>query len=355
MRMKRRIVFLLLAAACLLLAVGCGNDVESPAAHTDETPIGTAAPHTDKGAPETAEQFTEERPTAPDPDDDLNGPVYTVRPFLVEEDPMASEIESAMAAKEAKLIWAEDCFSETPQEVKTWHYTTIDCNELYEELLKELFPDVTVEKREDNLESTHFELKSGDAKFLCVVNNDGYGIRFTRLPAGLGEEIIPKEADWLARKTGVEQSIWSFYDRMRIDGEEVYTGRVDGIQIGALSVSPVNNKLQGYYGITRSDRGSVSIESPISVGETAGTVKLSDGFSQEELRTTLEYDFNPDEPVITVYHSCEVCYLIHQVKGLLVPVWWVKGVRYNYETGDATGFEIVYDVETGSRYDMGGA
>ena len=355
MRMKRRIVFLLLATACLLLAVGCGNDVESPAAHTDETPVGTAAPHTDKGAPETAGQLTEERPTAPDPDDDLNGPVYTVRPFLVEEDPMASEIESAMAAKEAKLIWAEDCFSETPQEVKTWHYTTIDCNELYEELLKELFPDVTVEKREDNLESTHFELKSGDAKFLCVVNNDGYGIRFTRLPAGLGEEIIPKEADWLARKTGVEQSIWSFYDRMRIDGEEVYTGRVDGIQIGALSVSPVNNKLQGYYGITRSDRGSVSIESPISVGETAGTVKLSNGFSQEELRTTLEYDFNPDEPVITVYHSCEVCYLIHQVKGLLVPVWWVKGVRYNYETGDATGFEIVYDVETGSRYDMGGA
>ena len=43
------------------------------------------------------------------------------------------------------------------------------------------------------------------------------------------------------------------------------------------------------------------------------------------------------------------------MKGLLVPVWWVKGIRYNYETGDATGFEIVYDVETGSRYNMGGA
>ncbi len=296
-----------------------------------------------------------QRITAPDPDDDLNGPVYTVQPFLPEEDPMASEIEAAMAAKEAKLIWAEGCFLEPRQEVKIWHYSVIDCNELYEEMLKELFPDATVESREETLDGLRLELKSGDNKFGCKVESDGALIKFFGLTSELGKAVFPKEADWLTKKTGVEQSKWTFYDRMRIDGDEVYTGCIDGIQIGALSLSPVNNELQSYYGLTRSDRGNVRLNLPISVGEEAGTVNLSNGFSQEELRTTLEYDFNPDEPVITVYHSCEVCYLIHQVKGLLVPVWWVKGVRYNYETGDATGFEIVYDVETGSRYDMGGA
>ena len=345
MHMKRWILFMLLGAACLLLLASCGSNEQPVDTGRISDSVGTSKPHSDN------ESF---RITAPDPDDDLNGPVYTVQPFLPEEDPMASKIEAAMAAKEAKLIWAEGCFSEPRQEVKTWRYTTIDCNELYEELLKELFPNATVEKREDYLDSTHFELKSGEAKFICVVESTGYATYFHQLPAGLGEEIFPKEADWLARKTGVEQSIWTFYDRMRFNGEAVYTGCVDGIQIGALSISPVNNKLQGYYGL-RSDRGSVILYSPIIVGEAAGTVKLSNGFSQEELRTTLEFNFNPDEPVITVYHSCELCYLLDSVKGLLVPVWWVKGVHYNYETGDATGFEIVYDVETGSRYDLGGA
>ena len=343
---KRRIVSWILAVTFLLLLAGCANDVESTASHTDETPVGTTMPQTD---------IETQRIAAPDPDDDLNGPVYTVQPFLPEEDPMASEIEAAMAAKEAKLIWAEGCFLEPRQEVKIWHYSVIDCNELYEEMLKELFPDATVESREETLDGLRLALKSGQTSFGCMVDINGYYINFFQLPSGLGETLLPKTADWLSKRTGVEQHKWTDFDTMRTDAIACYTGQVDGIQIGALYCLQLNNQLQGNYGVCLSPSGNIEFCSPISVGEEAGTVKLNGSFSLEDLRATLEFDFDPSLPEITVYRSCRLCYLIHEEKGLLVPVWWVKGVRYNLETGEGRPFEVVFDAETGSKYRLGGA
>ena len=94
---------------------------------------------------------------------------------------------------------------------------------------------------------------------------------------------------------------------------------------------------------------------PIIVGEAVRTVRLDDLFSPEEIRMTAEFIFNPAAPVIEVYRSCELSYLIDEQKGLLIPVWWVKGTKYNYETGKEAAFEMVFDAESGELYVIEGA
>ena len=347
MQTKRRIVFWLLAAACLLLLTGCGNDIESIAAHTDETPVGTTVPQTD---------METQRITAPGPDDDLNGPVYTEPPYILEDDdPLAPEIKAALAAEEAKLIWAEDCFEETRKEAKIWHYTFVDCNGFFEEMLEELFPNALVENREESLGATVIELKSGQDTLRCVSEVNGRFINLYRLPGNLSETVLTKAIEWLSQKTGVEHREWTDFDTTRTDAIACFTGQVDGMQIGASSILQINGKLQGTYGVYLASSGSVQIFSPISVGEEAGTVRLDGDFSREELRLTLEAYFNPSEPIVKVYRSCRLCYLIHEGKELLIPVWWIKGVNFDLETGKGTPFEYVFDAETGRRYDMGGA
>ena len=225
----------------ILLLVGCGKDMESTTAHTDETPAGTTVPETEA---ET------QRITAPDPDDDLDGPVYTEPPYLLEDDdPLAPEIKAAIASKEAKLIWVEDCFSETRQEAKIWHYTLIDCNELYEGLLKELFPDATVEKREEFIECLRFELKSGETEFGCTVEATGYALNIFQLPTGLSETLLPKAAAWLAQKTGVEQREWTDFDPRLTSALKIYTACVAGIQVGCLGRNRVSPQIIGYHGV----------------------------------------------------------------------------------------------------------
>jgi hypothetical protein len=339
---KRRIVSWILAVTFLLLLAGCENDVESTAANMGETPIGTVLSDT---AMET------QRITAPDPDDDLNGPVYSVPPYVLEDDdPLSAEIQAALAEKKAKLIWAEDCFSETRHEAKIWRYSLIDCNELYEELIEELFPDATVEKREETLDGLRLALKSGQTSFGCMVDINGYYINFFQLPSGLGETLLPKTADWLSKRTGVEQREWTDFDPTITNGIKKYTACVDGVQVGALFHNHILVDLIDCHGVDVSNLGSLCLSLPISVGAEAGTVRLSDVFTQEELRDTLESRFNPNESTIVVYRSCEICYLIDEAKSLLVPVWWVKGVNFSTETGEGKPFEIIYDVETGSRY-----
>ena len=334
--MKRRAIRrMLLSILCLFLAlnVGCGGNVETTAHNTDENLKGTTVSH----------------------EEEL-GQIYTEPPYIMEDDdPLAAEIQAALTEKKAKLIWAEDCFAETRQEAKLWHFTFVDCNSFFEELLKDLFPDALVENREETLDGTVIMLQSGQDTLRCISDVNGRFINLFHLPSELGEALLPKAADWLAQKTGLEQRKWTDYDSMRTDAIACYTGYVDGIQVGALYCLQLNNQLQGNYGVYLASSGSVQFHSPISVGEEAGTVKLNGSFSLEDLRATLEFDFDPSLPEITVYRSCRLCYLIHEEKGLLVPVWWVKGIRYNLETGEGRPFEIVFDAETGSRYRFGGA
>ena len=342
MQTKRRIVFGLLAAACLLLLTGCGRNVPTVAVDTSNGPAGTSIPDSTVGT---------QRITAPDPDDDLNGPVYSVPPYVLEDDdPLAAEIQAALAEKKAKLIWAEDCFSETRQEAKIWRYSLIDCNELYEELIEELFPDATVEKREETLDGLRLALKSGQTSFGCMVDINGYYINFFQLPSGLGETLLPKTADWLSKRTGVEQREWTDFDPTITNGIKKYTACVDGVQVGALFHNHILVDLIDCHGVDVSNLGSLCLSLPISVGAEAGTVRLSDVFTQEELRKTLEFSFDPNGSAIVVYRSCELCYMIDEARSLLVPVWWVKGVNFSTDTGEGKPFEIIYDVETGSKY-----
>ncbi len=347
MHVKRWILMILLGAACLLLLAGCGSDEHSANTGTSSGPIGTNIQDTNVEA---------QKNTASDHDGFEDGQIYTEPPYILEDDdPLAAEIQEALAEKKPKLIWAEDCFAENRQEAKLWHFTFVDCNGFFEDLLIELFPDAMEEKREQTPEGAVIDLKLGQNTIRCISSVSGQFINLFWLPSGLGEELFPKTADWLAQRTGVEQHKWTDFDTMRTDAIACYTGQVDGIQIGALYCLQLNNQLQGNYGVCLSPSGNIEFCSPISVGEEAGTVKLNDSFSLEDLRATLEFDFNPDLPEITVYRSCRLCYLIHEEKGLLVPVWWVKGVRYNLETGEGRPFEIVFDAETGSRYRLGGA
>lgn len=341
MQTKRRIVFWLLAATCLLLLTGCGRNKPTVAVDTSNGPTGTSIPDSTVGT---------QRITAPDPDDDLDGPVYTEPPYILEDDdPLAPKIQEALAAKEAKLIWAEDCFSETRQEVKYRRFTFIDCNELYEELLKELFPDATLEKREESLDGLRLEMRSGEISFVCMVDINGVYVSLDWLPSGLSETLLPKAAGWLAKKAGVEQREWAGFDPTLTIALKQYTACVDGIQVGALYHNHVLTDIIDCHGV-KSTLDSLGLFLPISVGEEAGTVKIRDSFTQEELRKTLEFSVDPNGSAIVVYRSCELCYMIDEARSLLVPVWWVKGVNFSTDTGEGKPFEIIYDVETGSRY-----
>ena len=327
---------LLLCACCLLLllTIGCGNEMEITTSNSDETLVGTVI----------SDHWEE------------LGPIYTEPLYSLEDDdPLAAEIQAALDAKEPKLIWAEDCFSETRQEAKLLRFTFVDCNGFFEDLIKYLFQDATEKTREKTVEVTWIELQLGQNTIRCISDVSGRSINLFWLPTGLGEELLPKAVEFLAGKTGVELREWTDFDTMRTDAVRCYTGYVDGIQIGALYCLQLNNQLQGNYGVCLSPSGNIEFCSPISIGEEAGTIKLNDSFTQEELRSTLEFDFDPSLPEITVYRSCNVCYLVHESKGLLVPVWWVKGVRYNLETGEGRPFEIIFDAADGSRYRLGGA
>lgn len=358
MRTKRWFLFLLLGVICLLLLAGCGRGNRPESTGTSSAPVGTSTSHTENdpvGTNPSNPDAETQRITAPDPDDDLNGPVYTVPPYVLEDDdPLAVEIQAALDAKEPKLIWAEDCFVETRQEAKRWHYTYVDCNGFFEDLVKYLFQGATEKTREKTVEVTWIELQLGQNTIRCISDVSGRSINLFWLPTGVGEERLPKAVEYLAGKTGVELREWTDFDTMRIDAVRCYTGNVDGIQIGASCYQQITSKLSGYYGVELSPSGNIEFCSPISIGEEAGIVRLNDSFSQEELRSTLEFDFDPSLPEITVYRSCRLCYLIHEGKELLVPVWWVKGVRFNLETGEGRPFEIVFDAETGEKYRYGG-
>ena len=347
MHVKRWILMILLGAACLLLLASCGSDEHSANTDISNGPIGTNIHDTNVEA---------QKNTASDHDGFEDGQIYTEPPYILEEDdPLAAEIQAALAEKKPTLIWAEDCFVEERKEAKIWHYTLVDCNGFFEEMLEELFPNAPVENREESPGATVIELKSGQNTLRCVSEVSGRFINLYRLPGDLGETVLPKAVGWLSQKTGVEMWEWTDFDTARTDAIAYYTGQVDGLQIGAASILPINGKLQGTYGVYLAPSGSVEFFSPISVGEEAGTVRLDGDFSQEELRLTLEAYFNPSEPLVKVYRSSRLCYLIHEEKELLIPVWWVKGVNFDLETGKGTPFEYVFDAETGSRYDMGGA
>ena len=278
--------------------------------------------------------------------------VYASRSADEVEEALNRELQAALDAKEAKQIWAADFFSETRREARLWHYTVLDCAKHYPELQTLLFPEAKVTKKQaTDGDGSRLELKLDRAKLTCIF--DTRNVRFTGLTAKQFKELFPKATDWAADLTGLELREWTGFDRNIISAYCVYTGAVDGIPIGAMTFGRVSGKLEPGHGLWLSSTG-MELRLPISVGEEAGTVKLFDRFSPEELRMTAEFNFDPSSPVVEVYRSCELCYLIHEQKELLVPAWWVKGTRYDYETGKKTAFEMVFDAETGSIYTPGG-
>ena len=275
-------------------------------------------------------------------------------PHTVEtaDDAFEAEIQAALEAKQPKQIWAEDFFPETREEVLILRFTVLDCTALYPELIELLFPDATVTKKSGSPDGVfQVQLKQGRTSIRCTC--DTSSIIISGLPSKQMKELFPKAADWVAEKTGSELHEWTGYDRYRLPAYLVYTESAGGLAIGAMKNSQLTGRLHPGHGIAL-DNATLTISLPISVGEAVGTVGLFDQFSPEELQMTLEFNFDPNEPVIEVYRSCELCYLIHEEKGLLIPVFWVKGTRYDYERGTETAFEMVFDAETGSVYELGG-
>lgn len=266
---------------------------------------------------------------------------------------LEAEIQAALEAKQPKQLWAADFFLETRQELPVLQYSAApDLTACYPELLELLLPDAAISKKKVSPDGTvQVRLKQGRTEIICNVYTGMISIN--GVTSGQAAELFPKAEAWFAEKTGLELREWEGSFRLG-SAYRAAVGTVDGVPIGPLSCDSFGtNRLDQGHGVWLNNTG-VELLGPILVGEELRTVKLFDSFSPEELRMTTEFNFNPDEPVIEVYRSCELCYLIHEQKGQLLPVWWVRGTRYDYESGTETPFEMVFDAETGGMYDFGG-
>ena len=279
----------------------------------------------------------------------INGATQEPHTAETADPALEAEIQAALAAKEPKQIWAENFITETRKEATIWRFTSLDCTALYSELQELLFPDVSKAKKISNPDgSFQMQLKQGRTTIIC--NCDSVSINILGITSKEAKELFSKAVDWYAEKTGLKLQEWTGYDMARIRNYRVFSGSVDGISIGEMTYNRIgNNRLDTGHGVMLNNFG-LDIWMPIIVGEAVRTVRLDDLFSPEEIRMTAEFIFNPAAPVIEVYRSCELSYLIDEQKGLLIPVWWVKGTKYNYETGKEAAFEMVFDAESGGLY-----
>lgn len=278
--------------------------------------------------------------------------ISSTRPSVSPSDSaLDAKLQDALATKEPKQLWAEDLFPENKEEVSVWHFSRLDCTALCQELLEQLFPDANNYREQHSADCKIVTLKIHRAEIMCTA--DTSDIRIRGLTSNQIKELLPVATKWFTDRTGLELREWQGHNMSLIPASRVYTDSVDGHPIGVLKTLPVSNKLDGTHGLQVASQG-INICSPILVGEQAGTVRLWEQYSPEELRMTAEFSFDTEKPVVEAYRSCELCYLIHEQKGLLIPVWWIKGTQYNYETGKETAIEMVVDAETGSFFDFGG-
>lgn len=306
-------MLLVMSCVCLLLLTSCSKDAKSAAT-------------SDRGDP-------------------IDSSVFDGRVEVGNTNTLDAEIQAAIAEREPKQIWCEEFFTSTREEARLFRFTNLDCIELYKELLDSLFPGATITKQKKTIEGVQLEMTLDRVTITCTSTPQYINIR------GISavKDIMDSAADWLKAKTGMEVCEWTGYDKTRISANKIYVSCADGIPIGATAYGMMKS-----FGLWGENTGIV-VFSPIALGEDVRTVQLNNRFSPEEFRMAAELNFIKDMPIIEVYQSCELSYLIHEERGMLVPVWWVKGTRYNYESGGKTDFEMVFDAETGSLFDFGGA
>ena len=338
----RRLLLVLICAALLLL-LGCGDETGSTVSNAP----GASVPNAPGGSDPNAASNTGESVFADQAE---------------AEAALEAELQAALAAKEAKQLWSQNCFAETRDEASVWRCALLDYTELYPELLEALLPNATVKNRtegEADPESPDgvrgaitLVLSSAGKKLTCSIENAFLSISGLDLEGA--SELMPKAAEWLAEKTGLEQGMLTGSCSMRVDASEISVGWVDGLPILPKAVGTLGDVQCGLWRARSGSGNSLQFGMPFSVEESAGTVRLRDSFSPEELRMTMEFSFDPRGSVIEVYRSCSLCYLFRQRDSLLIPVWLVKGTRYDLETGGRASFELVVDAETGEIFDLGG-
>ena len=185
-------------------------------------------------------------------------------------------------------------------------------------------------------------MKMGSQKLAC--NCKRSMINITSLTSEQVRELLPQAKEWFEEKCGLELREWTGY----VPALSLYTACADGLPIAPKA------RVNGDHTLTCGlwiDRDSIAIWYPFTLGEQTGTISLYEQFSPEELRLTLEFDFDPTKQVVKAYRSCELCYLFIQEKEVLIPVWWVRGTSCDLDTGVKHKIELFFDAETGERYD----
>lgn len=312
----RRLLLVLICAALLLL-LGCGDETE------------TTVPNAPGGSDPNAASNTGESVFADPAEADAA---------------FDALLKETIDAGEPKQVWAADFCTEQRKEAATWRCELLDCRELYEELLERLLPDAVVKKKTSPPDSdeVRYDLRIGSQKLVCNCGQSFLDI--TSLTSEQVRELMPRAAEWLGEKCGLELREWTG----RTEGLSVYTGFVDGLPIAPYG--RMNSFGSGRCGLW-SEPGTIYLWYPFTLGKQAGTVSLYEQFSPEELRMTLEFSFDPSKQVVEAYRSCELCYLLDGQQELLVPVWWVRGTSCNLETGKKTPIELWVNAETGQVYD----
>lgn len=316
-------LLLALICAALLLLLGCGDETGSTASNVPDAPASNASDAFDPDAPVvTGESASVDQAEA--------------------EAVYLALLQSAIATGEPKQVWAEDFCTEQRKEAEVWRCELLDCEELGEELLELLLPGAEVKEMIQREDGIRYELRLGVQVLACTC--EPYSINITLLTQEQARELLPRAKEWLEEKCGLEFREWTG----PTGDATVYTARIDDLPVVPKQKE---NLLFPWYCRLWGDRGSIKIEFPFTLGEQAGTVSLNDMFSPEELRTTLEFGFDPSRQVVEVYRSCELCYLPDGQRQSLVPVWRVRGNSCDLQTGAKKSFERWFDAETGQEYD----
>ena len=324
-----KIIRLLCCVLVLTLLCGCGRALQKGGGQTADPSAAAVPAHT-------------------------NGPEQVSFAGMAEIPP-DSEVQAALDSKDSRLIWQLDGSSRLDGSVSVWTCTPIDCFELWPELQEALFPGVeAVEETAPGSPASTIRLKADGVQLEVKLSRDL--IQFHNVDPAQLREYMPKLAEFMERKTGMTMQEIAPEPLLPPDVEILAYGYfLDGVPVYAR----VCGSLPGCGLVAGNDR-TVALCYPFAVGKKQETFALADRFSMDELKMTAELSapVGAGSSCVSVMRHLSLAYYYDPTQQpgasgeentfVVSPIWSLTGTLYDFENGESSAAEMVFDALSGS-------